>query len=368
MTGPGRLPLTYDECRARFRHAADLADLAGLSMQAEPITARGPYGQELTVDIVVGGADPVAARRALLVLSGVHGVEGFVGSALQCDLLARTDVGGLPADVSVVLVHAVNPWGMAHSRRQNESNVDLNRNWARDRREPQHNDAYDEIHALACPDSAGPPSVEQLLADAAEVVAARGAEWLREAITRGQYRHPDGLHFGGDRLEESTAVLERAVIQRLHGADEVLIVDLHTGEGPYGELVTLSDRPEGSAQDVLLRSLFDTVRATAPSADGGPSQVKAGPVARGIADDLAGADCTVATIEVGTAGDLEQLAATYREQWVHRRGDLADPDHRAIRWAYRCCFTPDDPDWERAALESGRRHLDAAMGWLVDRP
>lgn len=364
MTGHQRLPLTYDECRAQFRKRADLA---GLEVQAEPITARGPSGQELTVDIVAVGAEHAPARRALVVLSGVHGVEGFVTSAMQGDLLARIDPARLPGDITLVLVHSVNPWGMAHGRRQNESNVDLNRNWGRDRGEPRHNDAYDEVHALACPDTPDPPSVEQLLADAAALVEARGQEWLREAITRGQYRHADGLHFGGDRLEESTAILERVVVPRLRGVGDVLVVDLHTGHGPYGELVTLSDRPTGSAQDLALRSLFDTVESTVPSSDGETSRLKAGPIARGIADDLAGSDGVVATIEVGTAGDLEQLAATYREQWVHRRGDLADPDHRAIRWTYRCCFTPDDPEWEQAALASGRRHLDAAMGWLLDR-
>lgn len=362
VTGHQRLPLTYDECRAQFRRRADLA---GLEVQAEPIAARGPFGQELTIDIVAAGADPASARRALVVLSGVHGVEGFVTSALQRDLLSRLDPARLRADVALVVVHAVNPWGMAHGRRQNESNVDLNRNWARDRGEPRHNDAYDEIHALACPDTPEPPAVDELLADAAALVEARGEEWLREAITRGQFRHADGLHFGGDGTEESTAILERAIVPRLRDVDEVLIVDLHTGHGPYGKLVTLSDRPAGSEQDLVLRSLFDTVEATAAPTGGEPSRLKAGPIARGIADDLRGTSSVVATIEVGTAGDLEQLAATYREQWVHRRGDLADPAHRAIRWTYRGCFTPDDPEWEQAALASGRRHLDAAIGWLV---
>lgn len=361
--GHQRLALTYDECRARFRRACDVA---GHRWRAEPIAARGPFGQELTIDHVTIGA--AAPRRALVVLSGVHGVEGFVTSAMQRDLVERLDPASLPDDLAVVVVHVVNPWGMAHDRRQDEGNVDLNRNWGRSRGEPEHNDAYDEVHALACPDTPEVPQVEDLLAAAGPLIAERGMEWVRGAITRGQYRHPDGLHFGGDRTEESNLVLERVVVPGLRSAERVFVVDLHTGHGPHGELVTLSDRPEGSAQDRLLRSLFDTVEATADRPDG-TSRVKAGPIARGIADDLVAAnpevDCTVATVEVGTAGDLEQLTATYQEQWVHRHGDRSDPAHRAVGWAYRCCFTPDDPEWEHTALTAGRRHLDAALGWLA---
>ena len=57
----------------------------------------------------------------------------------------------------------------------------------------------------------------------------------------------------------------------------------------------------------------------------------------------------------------EEIAATYQEQWVHRVGDVNDPQHRAARWRYRCCFTPDDREWERTALDGGRRLLDQAI-------
>ena len=362
--GHQRLPLTYDECRARFRRTCERA---GLVWHAEPISARGPFGQLLTVDHTTVGAEQ--PRRALVLLSGVHGVEGYVSSALQRDLLERVRASDLPDDVGIVVVHVVNPWGMAHDRRQNESNVDLNRNWARSRREPEHNDAYDEIHHLACPDTPELPSVDAMLAETGQLIAEKGIEWIRNAITRGQYRHPDGLHYGGDRTEEPTAIVERVVLPRLGQAERLFVVDLHTGHGPYAKLVTLSDQPEGSPQDVLLRSLFDTVEATADRPDG-TSRVKAGPIARGIATDAAdqnpSVECTVATIEVGTADDLTQLAATYQEQWVHRHGDLDDPAHRAVRWTYRTCFTPDDPEWEIAALTSGRRHLDAALAAICD--
>jgi predicted deacylase len=349
--------LTYGECRARFARAAAEA---GVEVTSHPIAARGPSEQVLAIDMVRLG--PRAARSCLVVLSGVHGVEGFAPSTLQAELLERWST--LPPDVGVVVVHAVNPWGMAWWRRQNESNVDLNRNWRRDHGVPFENDAYDELHPIACPDSDDLPAVDSMLVAAQGLVAERGLVWVRDGITVGQYRHPDGLHFGGERTEESNRILEAAIPELVGGAERVLTVDLHTGHGPPGTLSALSDQPPGSRQDELLRSWCDRVEATTGNPDA-TTGTKAGQIANGFRDLLSGAECFATSLELGTVDDLSQLAATYQEQWVHRRGDRNDPRHAAAVWAYRCCFTPDDPDWEAAVLPAGRAHLDRALDALA---
>jgi predicted deacylase len=352
-----RLPLTYDECRARFAHAVRGA---ARDVEPHPITATGPDGQRLTIDVVTLGARD--APRTLVVLSGVHGVEGFIGSALQCDLLARLDPTTLDPEVGIVLVHAANPWGMAWWRRQNESNVDLNRNWRRSQIEPVPNDAYDQIHALACPSTPTLPDVESLLVTAAEIVAERGLDWVRNAITAGQYRHPDGLHYGGEHTEESNRLLEAITEQHLDGRDRVLVLDLHTGHGPRGEITLLSDQPPESAQHRFFTQHFTeaAVEATSgnPEATTGP---KTGQIANGIRDRFPPGHAFATSAEFGTATDLEQLVATYQSQWVHLHGDRQNPDHADAIWAYRCCFTPDDPVWEAQAFSRGRRLLDAAI-------
>lgn len=352
-----RLPLTYDECRARFR--LTLA-ASGVAWTEHPIRERGPHGQLLTVDVArLGAAD---ADRALLVLSGVHGVEGFIGSALQCDLAARLDTTPFDDEVAVVLVHAVNPWGMAWWRRQNEHNVDLNRNWRRDDLDPVHNDAYDEVHPLACPDTLTMPGIDELLASAGPLVAERGLAWVRDAITTGQYRHPDGLHYGGDRTQESTRIVEQVVAEHLADVGRLLTVDVHTGHGPRGEATALCAFPPGSDQARFLHAALPraTVEATTANANAttGP---KSGQIAAGIAQLLPAATCCATSLEIGTVSDEEQLLATYQEQWVHRHGDRANPAHRAAGWAYRCCFTPDDPDWERQARTAGAVQFDDAL-------
>jgi hypothetical protein len=171
---------------------------------------------------------------------------------------------------------------MAHGRRQNESNVDLNRNWRRDHVSPIPNDAYDLIHPLACPDTPGLPGIDELFAAAGALVAERGLVWVRDGITTGQYRHADGLHYGGDRSEASTIVLEGLVGERLLGAQAVLTVDLHTGHGPRGEITLLSDASPGTRQEQFLRAGFPGLRveATADNPDA-TTGVKSGQIANG---------------------------------------------------------------------------------------
>jgi len=352
----GRLPLTYDECRVRFRRAALVS---GLEVQHHPIDARGPDGQALTVDSVWVG--PQRPERALVVLSGVHGVEGFIGSALQCGFLGRLGGREPGGSTAVLVVHAVNPWGMAWWRRQNESNVDLNRNWRRDEIEPVHNDAYDELHAFACPDTPEMPSVDELMVAAMAMVE-------RDGITTGQYRHADGLHFGGSRTEASTRIVQ-GLAEQLVGVDHALVLDLHTGHGPGGELTLLSDQPIGSAQDAFFRNTFPTVTVEATVDDpGATTGMKSGQIANGIRELLAAERCYSTSAEFGTADDMEQLAATYLEGWVDRHGDRTIAEHAAVVWRYRSCFTPDDPEWEERCLVSGAALLDAGLEAVLAWP
>jgi Protein of unknown function (DUF2817) len=48
--------------------------------------------------------------------------EGFAGSAIQLQMLK--DLPIMPKDAALIVVHALNPYGMAHLRRVNENNVD----------------------------------------------------------------------------------------------------------------------------------------------------------------------------------------------------------------------------------------------------
>ena len=137
----------YAEARAKFQLA--VAQTGGQLVSYVHPAATGPDGGTLAID--VGSFGPVAAPKALLVLSGTHGGEGYTGSAVQIALMRSGALGSVPADTRVVLLHAINPYGFAHWTRTTENNVDLNRNFIDFSGRLPRNDAYLEVHDAICP-------------------------------------------------------------------------------------------------------------------------------------------------------------------------------------------------------------------------
>ena len=121
--GPGRLMIT--------RRPGAISGLPAYTVPRTwshiPTPLTGPSGEELATDVARFGSD--SAARLLVMVSGVHGVEGFSGSATQVGWIAERRFEALPPDKAVLMIHLINPWGAAHLRRYNEDNVDLCRNF-----------------------------------------------------------------------------------------------------------------------------------------------------------------------------------------------------------------------------------------------
>lgn len=184
----------YSGARKKFVQAAKDK---GAELERIGHSARGPAGMDLSMDIAWLGNR--SASKVLMMLSGVHGVEGFFGSAVQVEWMRRSEDRFLPPDTAALLVHAVNPYGFAWLRRTNEDNVDVNRNWIDFHQPLPSNRRYEEIAEDLCPTSWS--------AEAQAATGARLAKWREQhgwgaylqAVTRGQWRHPDGLKPDGSR-------------------------------------------------------------------------------------------------------------------------------------------------------------------------
>jgi Protein of unknown function (DUF2817) len=101
----------YFSARERFRKAACGP---GWRLESAPMQARGPSGEELTVDVAISNGQ--AAASVLILTSGLHGIEGFFGSAVLCSLLEQKALGlDGSGRVRLVLVHALNPFGFSPS-------------------------------------------------------------------------------------------------------------------------------------------------------------------------------------------------------------------------------------------------------------
>lgn len=357
--------LTYDECRERF---LALAHATGASVARLPIAARGPEGQRLTIDVARLGAAPGAARRVLVIQSGTHGIEGFAGSAIQQQWLAapQRDVAD---DAAVLLLHAVNPWGMAFGRRANESNVDLNRNFLDFRSLPPQRPDYAALHPLLCPDTLDDATEQAFLATAYRLIAERGLPWLARVITEGQYEFADGLYYGGLEPEESNRIVRAIWRSQLAGAREALLVDLHTGFGASGACTLLSGHRGDAPENAWIARCFagERIEVTADVPDPA-TPYKHGQLSVGVAAEIPSATLRTVTLELGTHPDERILLAERREHWLHFHGERDSAAGRAIAWEHRECSCPDSPAWRASALAHGARVLASAeRGLFHDR-
>ena len=94
-------------------------------MSRYDVSCDGKTAGKFTIDVAVLGSD---AAPAIVVSSGLHGVEGFLGSAIQLAMLEELKAD-TAKNIRWVFIHAINPFGFAQIRRFNEDNVDLNRNF-----------------------------------------------------------------------------------------------------------------------------------------------------------------------------------------------------------------------------------------------
>ncbi len=195
----------YATARRRFRAEAAAAG-AELDAFTHP-ELQTPEGEPLTTDVAVLGGQ--GDGRTLLVVSGTHGIEGYCGSACQTSILhdglfSREAASG----VKVVLIHALNPYGFAHLRRVDHANIDVNRNFV-DHAAPPVNEAYAAVHQALLLDGWDAGSPERVLRTFAELTTRLDPRIVQQAVTAGQYTHPDGVFFGGTAPTWSNRVLRQ---------------------------------------------------------------------------------------------------------------------------------------------------------------
>jgi hypothetical protein len=294
----------YIAARARFRAAA-LA--VGAELETHPIGLKGTSGEDLTIEVArLGNA---TARRVVCVSSGLHGVEGFLGAAIQSSLLEEGLGAWRPGpDGALLLLFGLNPWGMAHFRRVNEDNVDLNRNFLRPddmwRGAPE---GFAKVERLLHPK--GPRSRVDSFLPRAVVFAARNGTAALHAPAAGQYDRPRGLFFGGNGPSRAAVVIREQVPRWLGRAREVLHLDLHSGVGARGQVVLLSHHREGSTAFQRLEHAFREVDLL----PGGEGEGVRGAWLPWVRDQLPSVHYDGLTAEFGTVGPLALLGAMREE-------------------------------------------------------
>ncbi|MEU7132500.1 M14 family metallopeptidase [Streptomyces sp. NPDC046261] len=361
--GDGFAP-DYARARAAFRRAASAAGAVPGGHRLPGHAA--PDGSPLTVDTAYLG--PRRPAKLLVTVSGTHGVEGFAGSACQTRVLLDEGLARAAGPgTGVLLIHALNPYGFAYLRRVDQDNVDLNRNFV-DHAAPPHNDAYDAVHAALVPQDAqddAPFPARELAGELLTLRDRLGTRVFQEAVTRGQYRHPDGLFYGGRRPAWSHRVLRRIVAEHMAGAAHIAYIDLHTGLGERaaGEPIFRGGRDPGARE--RARAWYGP--ALTASEEGTSSSTPiVGNTASAVADGLRGGEeLTAITLEFGTLPGPQVLLALCADNALHLRRPAAQavcaPDKRLLLDA----FAPADGQWRKSVLQRAREVFDQALSGLA---
>ena len=331
---------SYAEARARFR---DAASGAGGALESIANPNRGPDGGDLSTDVAWFG--PRDAEKVLVTVCGTHGVEGFCGSGAQVDWLRRGEAAALPAGVAALAVHAINPYGFAWLRRVTEENVDLNRNWIDFAAAPPANPGYDELASAAVPDEWSEAAQVQSAATLRAYAQRHGALALQQALSGGQFRHADGVFYGGTAPSWARRTQEAIYREYLGGAGQVAIIDYHTGLGPWGFGEAIMTEAARTPAFRRARGWYGA-RLTTPADGSSASAPIAGDNLGAAPGLLPHAEVTGMALEFGTVSLARTFLALRADAWLHARGDPASPQGRAIKAMVREAFYGDADDWK----------------------
>lgn len=353
-------PSSYRDSREQFRR---LIDQVRVRWPAARSISHAPDGDEYTIDAVTAEAI-ISSTQRLIITTGQHGIEGYLGAVFlrwfADEFLPQLD----PQRTGLLLVHAINPWGMAQRRRVNRANVDVNRNFlaAGESFAADPNADYAQLQALFNP--AGPlrsmgQSTARLAVHLLPGLVKIGAGRIQAAFTLGQYRYPRGVYYGGTAVQPETQFMIELYREQWRGYQQVVHLDVHTGYGPRDQMSLVNSPFEPRASAELVRAF------------GYPLIVKAQPgefyAMRGDMIDfvyrLQQAEFPVVklyatTLEFGTfgaslLGGLRSMRALALENQLHHYGTAHDRVRAQVQREFAELFMPPAADWQAKA------HADA---------
>jgi hypothetical protein len=320
------------------------------------------YSVDAARDLTITAAEFSAPRpeRVYVATCGIHGVEGFAGSAILRALL-RDSLARLPADdTGLLLVHALNPFGFERGIRVNRNNVDLNRNCAPpgDPLFGSYSPEYAALRGVLAPARPYRPSLKERLrfyAGIGQALARSGTYALRQAVLGGQYIDPSGVFYGGARVEPEIAFFQEIFTPLATSYREVLLTDLHTGYGVRGHAYPLFGRADSREFRAYTQSGVQ---------DGGTDK------AYTVHGDLVGycyhtskrarpdSIFNGVVVELGTHGlsmrdQLSDLQLVVAENQARQHGAAERASTDAVSAAFREQFNPSDPAWRRAVQAVG---------------
>jgi Protein of unknown function (DUF2817) len=362
----------YAQARLQFLAAgqsviafqASCANFASIQSFEHP-TQKGAQAETLAMDVF--SIAPTGAKKVLMITSAMHGLEGFCGSGCQIALLHDSELINrfIESKTSLVLVHAVNPFGFSHLRRVNEDNIDLNRNFLDFSQEAAVNDAYAEVHPLMVPDH-WPPSAS--IREAVEsYITKNGEKALQSAVTIGQNTHPDGLFFSGQAAAWSNITLRKIMREYIASHRGATWIDIHTGLGPSGYGEKICGSQSGATELDRARQCWGADVVSPYNGESSSAPIR-GPGTSSITQECPNTITSSMALEFGTIPVLAVLNNLRADQWLvnqQKRGESVPSEQAmAIKKNLRDAFYTSTDTWRGAVTSQSRVAVVQALNWM----
>lgn len=346
----------YQQLRSQFIAAVEPLQSQGLGqLTSIQHTELGPSGEPIFLDWAYFGKEN--AEQLIIVNSGTHGIEGYVGSRLQLQLLEQGVVEQLPDSVAVAMIHGVNPYGVAWHRRVDENNVDVNRNFIDFKSATPENSAYYK-YLLALNPTTFENGLLELPKDAIHDYYVKQIDHhYFAAVIGGQYIYPEGLQYGGDEPSWSRQTLDMVWKKLIPGKTKVISLDIHTGLGNFAKGILMMTGQQQSDAVLFAKQCFGEVHATKPRKDR-PLTGLLGPYLRQkFPEQLV----IPLVMEFGTYSVAEVLRALQADNWLHHYAWLDSPTGYLIKQAMIEAFDVADADWVKQVSDRWGEVFDQAL-------
>ena len=360
-------PSTYEDSRTRFLLDVELIRVKWHSTQLETYPLKN--FPDLSIDWL--WAHPKKKENLVIISTAEHGIEGYVGSAMMKIFMDEFTPRLNPENTGLLLVHAINPWGMKNHLRINPNHVDINRNFVLDGKySAKINPDYDLLLNFLNPQRPVRTLGAEKLPFLAKVIMKMirpGRARVQAASLLGQHRHINGIYFGGKESQEETQVLMNLYRNALGEYQNFVQIDVHTGYGPrYQMTVLVSPLDDIPSSELARRFNYPLVQKVdanefyAISGDMGEFVYRLRDAEFPQKRVFAGG------FEFGTYGDsfpalLRSLRITILENQLRQHGAVSKKAEEEIRAEYEELFLPMETRWRDKALADGRQAFEGIM-------
>lgn len=285
-------------------------------------------------------------RKLVLLVSGIHGIEGMAGSAVLRMVLRELSPLVDTNSVSFAVIHNANPAGMIHLSRETELTNDLLALWLSATTGSAHPKTQLPVEA------AGPVGEHSL-----QYYGLGWRLWLASMFDNARWQEK----LFKPRISSSNEIIPGLFIDRIRkaaaGCDEILVIDIHTGIGHWAGLSVSA--PENASR------LFEGFRELKP----GPQQAELswGSFGDGVAAIVPSAQVIPATLFIGTmnggypSADAATLFTMVRKNQGSLYGYTSEDERATIEKIYKATFYPASIAWKSEVMARSRKFFRQAL-------